>query len=878
MAQPAIAPIPVNGTVLSQREVHEVAEYEKILRLRDEIFTGKHPRLKVPSHAIVKATAKQVESPPGPPTSASTQASRSNVLSNGVSAKTKESTPVISQPVSQAVPQPCPFLHKPLSNQRHTAVTPSSSGIDPIFLTKSDDLVRAEIQLQRQRLERALKESVDRLHKAEARGRSDQEPLPDFDVSEVLAKALQMVPPLAVPAIDGANGMSVATDSFDENSYYSSQVNDSPMDDSNNDPEVIERLSIGNDGAMSGPHDSNGTSGFSGLRDVKDHEVASKDVDDFNVPSYTSPQHQSPSTHKSGMPEKLAENRVLREESEYSPPAADYYASQETGYGEGSKAQPNEHRQPLNLHAGDFRSRPSPSITKPIPPPSPEVRVVRNHIASPVAPQPSRVSPLAVAKLPPFARERRDVEEPPVAPEVEMQTHSARQSPEEAPQPSGHRKRRKKGDGADRPRKHRKGKIADSPEPYIKEEPQSPPLFASQPRLRRREPLRQAQRPIEIPDTSPRGYRSDPRYLPEYEDRPPVYRYEVETPPSTAIERTSSRLDRRDPDLRRIASLQYTKRVVSPPQYSADFFPRAPRSVSHTYTERPVVEHSQYPREPVRSYAGHYSRSEQSRSPPPLRERLSPAIMGPPPRKIVVDQYGNRYYAAPPTIDLTSSVPPPTRDENINPRYAPIPVRDVRDHVRRAPVGPVELYDDEGVDERMAPPVARRVVERADVDMLDQRTYRHQDYEPRPMETMIPQEDRGQRHQLRHGSYVSQVEPIPLPPREYVPRLHSVRPEAGRYEASREYVSRVQSVRPESEYAPNGPTRSEAPPRAHRELKLRPDDVPRVREYLPVNNERFTYAPRPQSRGYLGTNLTEWPRERIQEIHEPESRRPSYRY
>jgi hypothetical protein len=37
---------------------------------------------------------------------------------------------------------------------------PRNSEIDPIFLTKSDDLIRAELQLQRQRLERALRDQV----------------------------------------------------------------------------------------------------------------------------------------------------------------------------------------------------------------------------------------------------------------------------------------------------------------------------------------------------------------------------------------------------------------------------------------------------------------------------------------------------------------------------------------------------------------------------------------------------------------------------------------------------------------------------------------------------------------------------------------------
>ncbi|KAI9696279.1 MAG: hypothetical protein M1836_005832 [Candelina mexicana] len=880
MAQAAIAPIPVDQTVLSRREVHEVAEYEKILKLRDEVFTGKHSRLKVPSHAIVKAAAGPVKSPPGVhAASEKTQYTTDNLVSNGVTSHTQDNTPVISQPSPQEVPQPSPLLHKSSNAQRPPARAPSSSGIDPIFLTKSDDLVRAEIQLQRQRLERALKESADRLHKTEARGRSDQDPIPDFDVSEVLARALLLVPSIATTQANRANGVSIATDSFDENSYYSSQINDSPMDGSKDPQEGSEpypledrdlEVEVGyNNGspALLGPH-----------VDPHDQMVSFRNHDDSNKQSFAMIDHNLPFTHKPDIMETNAERRVVREESEYSPPAANFYDSRENGYGGSSEAQPNEHRPPLNIHAEDCEQRPSQSTAQQTAPSSPEVRIVRNHIASPVAPQPSKVSPLAVAKLPPFARERRDVEEPPVAPDTEMQVNSARQSPDEVPQPSGHRKRRKKGDGFDRPRKHRKGKVVDSPEPYIKEEPESPPPLALRSRLRRPKPLQQPRRLLEIDDISPRDYRSGPRYPESYEDHPMSVRYEVETPSSATLQRTASRLDRRDLDLRRVASLQYTKRAVSPRQYSADFFPsdaRASRAVSHAYNERREIEHPQYYREPVRSYAGHYIRSEQSRSPPPMRERPTSAVMGPPPRKVVVDQHGNRYYAAPPTIDLTSSVPPPNLDENVNPRYVSVPVRD---HVRRAPVGPVEMYDDEGFDEKKAPSVARHIIEQTDPDLLDHRSHRHREYEPRLIEATIPQNDRTQIRQLRDGSYMSHVEPIALPSREYVPRLHSVRPDTHQYDAPREYISGIQSVRPELDYAARIPTRLEVPPRARGQLTLRPEDGSWAREYLPVQDERITYAPRPQSRGYTGTALAEWPRARIQELHQPEPRRASYRY
>src|SRR3954452_11379875 len=43
----------VNGVLpTSQVTVDEIAEFDKILKLRDEIFAGNHPRLTVPAHVL----------------------------------------------------------------------------------------------------------------------------------------------------------------------------------------------------------------------------------------------------------------------------------------------------------------------------------------------------------------------------------------------------------------------------------------------------------------------------------------------------------------------------------------------------------------------------------------------------------------------------------------------------------------------------------------------------------------------------------------------------------------------------------------------------------------------------------------------------------
>lgn len=103
--------------------------------------------------------------------------------------------------------------------------TLNASEINPILLTKSDDLVRAELGLQRQRLERTLRDQLE-LRKQESKQKpSAQDTKPDFDVSEVLKQAQEIVRPVSLTDPSETAGQN---DSFDDNSYYSSKAPDSP--------------------------------------------------------------------------------------------------------------------------------------------------------------------------------------------------------------------------------------------------------------------------------------------------------------------------------------------------------------------------------------------------------------------------------------------------------------------------------------------------------------------------------------------------------------------------------------------------------------------------------------------------------------------------
>ena len=211
MAQGAVAPAPTNGVTLTAEELREILEYERIVQFRDAVLAGTHPRVKIPPHLAGKHinSSRNVSSP-------SLSAPRAYQ-----SAQPARSTPGSHEESSSI------YNRSPNSTRQsaggHLAMT-SKSEINPILLEKSDDLIKAEIQLQRQRLERALREQIEQQRITAKALLQTSESLPNFDISEVLSKALAIVHPSTTAEAEPSVGVrSSASDSFDENTFYSSQ-------------------------------------------------------------------------------------------------------------------------------------------------------------------------------------------------------------------------------------------------------------------------------------------------------------------------------------------------------------------------------------------------------------------------------------------------------------------------------------------------------------------------------------------------------------------------------------------------------------------------------------------------------------------------------
>ncbi|EFR00092.1 hypothetical protein MGYG_03098 [Nannizzia gypsea CBS 118893] len=856
--QVAIASGPAPPSALNDSHLHtkEVTEYEKILNIRDQIFAGTHPRLRVPESVIRKVPPRSVVQ-----TSPSSTSAPVFVPSSQASAS--EPAPPSSFPpahhaaqataTSSPWPQPASTAAGGDTDSPVTgASTPKpTSEIDPIFLTKSDDLIRAETQLQRQRLERTLRDYAEQKRIEERQKPPLQELKPDFDVSDVFNKALEIVKPLSPPydhdnntGVDGdgdrANNGNAASDSFDDNSYYSSRAPDSPqneeydedmapapplagnMDTDESDETVIVDRARANEPG----HDSAAGNHHLLGQHANIDDDARRDLENIQPWTEDNEHHYSP-------PEPY-------EEPEYSPPGPDLSLNGRRDLLEPSYLSPSSRRQqqqPPPMQQPSGQQSPAPR----------NLRVVRNHITSPAAPQPSRVSPLAVTRVSSIAQSRQGRQSRQAA-KASADQGSERTSPEHGPsQQLMSRKRRRLQQAHDKKKLEEERRAAASPDmPYIKPEPVSPPPFipsavAHYPRGR----LVQ-----EVP--------ADVDYVSRHDDhviagRVPAYddghgrNYELESPIELHTPRTTSRIGYKRPnrdehDLRRVASLQHarqTEYVQEYPEPVAEISPRHGRAVSYAepihsertryHDEGQPAQYTTTRRYMTRPLSPHYRESYA-----PVRVSESRA-MGPPPpqRRIVVDAEGNRFYES---IDAPRAMPPAS---------ARVPRAEPYDGVSHAPARSMSIVDDHYRDRRyiqeMPPPeiTYRRnpgpnagpgSSYAADNEFGEPRYYDREPAERGPVMRsasvqVIDYPSRQTQH-LRQSqtSYVDD----PHFPHEEIVRVASVRPlpvGVPRYEEHHEVRPRMTSVRP-----------------MRREVSVYVDDeVGHAREYPPV--ERYGGGP-----------------------------------
>ena len=821
MASAAYATAPVNGaTTPLPAEDEELCD--QLLRLRDVVIAGRHASFKLPSSVIaqLKSTLNAPDAQ-----GAAFASQQLNTIADASASSTNQ--PQLQQSSSFPTFTGLPGLQAssaPFSiNAAHSygATHVSARGLDPIFLEKSDSLVRAEGQLKRQRLERDLQSQVDS-HKHASRDKDPGVDAPSpIDIDITLLSALERVKPISGLKVPERSGS--AASSFDENDYYSSQVqSDWSSETSSN--KASDRAA----GAFTA--DFEPLDGARPTSNLHAKHPAHAKQQTFGRPAVATSPKVRPLSRKS-QPQVV--HNVEDEDDEYAPPDATAIDS----FREHGVATKNQQVAPPDDDDSDYEpgeiteesNIPTPSyqVQQPVQR-SPHVPVIRNHLTHIAAPQPNRVSPLATAKGPSIELELVNGRPEVVQKPQQRSNHVPSRLSSASPSANGvsgagkkrrnkKRKREQEPNGRAKRRRERQN-VVESPasplnqEPYIKDEPMSPPPFANLPEVPH---YAHAQyRPAQIDLVSPR--QAPPMH---YAPEPPRsgLRYEYFQPNSPTVVRVASPggfqpVQRDNQDLRRVASLHYAQRPPPARVYS----PFAPYKAAMTYGEpRPTqagppagdADVVQYQESSVLDGA-HSTSANRSRSPPRRPEyrdsyverAASPAPMPPlasaPGRQIITDQYGNRYVAVGPA-PAPAPAPAPTRAPVYNQRASVAPIERhsqpqmayEQAQTRSSPVysqqpPPTAHARYEPVDSRMMPPPQtsrQQVVPERQVEYVDANNYRVQDYDPQPIkQTHFTEAPTSPVYQK-----VPRYEQMPPPPQPaqqltspiYVPRSYSVHPE-----------------------------------------------------------------------------------------------------
>ncbi|KAF7541211.1 hypothetical protein G7Z17_g12011 [Cylindrodendrum hubeiense] len=821
---------------LAKGQGREIQQYERIVRFQEAVLSGNHPSIKLPPHLIASA-----QSCVHPIDGTVKSDAHTRQLGNSQSFSANAQQPGV--PVGAAQPR--------VGSETSAAVKPFSTGnteINPILLEKSDDLIKAELQLQRQRLERALREDVDQ-RRAATKNTTQGEPLADFDLSDVLSKALTLVQASSAPGPTdenvGATNHDTSSDSFDDNTFYSSQ---------HNTPESVLLSRVRNESEEARVlvvPESQKTSSLQNDPARRNHPTDA--VPDSNASRLYQPYpHTNANNNRSRIGQVPGLNSHIDERAVPHGPSHNNSTAQsqsdESGNMEVDQQEVNYRAVPRQHLSNSYLDNR---------PPSP---LMRRHERSP-PPQTAHISPLTAARRPAPPAEHVSISSTGTPAQIAALRSEpvAVTSPESSPQ-GGKSSERKKG----KKKKRKADRQAPDAEatPYIKPEPRSPSPMNAPSYIRPNKRQRYSQRPAiepgpEAPQTSTAPYEPYPARL-QRDDRIPVGYERTAVYPQRAASAAGGPVYGRE---------YADDRYVS----GGPYFVAQPSLVPASHPDH----HQGQPSAQMRPNEG-YPRSswpyQGAYDPPPMSVRPeSEAFIAPPrqpPTRIVVDAFGREYIEPQRPTVVRHSVAPPVRagdPEIIYERTAP---RAVSRHTG------VESYEQGGAIYRRASPtyMPRRVVTQPEYVSQDYRDNRQREYSSRPMppsnefvEVMAPPE----RRHVEEG------------PREFLTRATSVRPaEPLRYEVSRDY-GRVQSVRPEGpvrQYATSvhSEGRREAAQPYMRDYGSRPAEADMVRQEYSVRPVERYYDQ--AMRGGEEIAFIERPRGATQEIvYADDARREVYR-
>lgn len=843
----------------TEDERRRLEECEKMLRFRDEVLSGAHPRIKVPAHLLAPKQSSESRSPaststavesgpvasvpnaPKGPKSSTAKVNGSQVANNlcSFNANAQRSAGPAPNPFS-TLPGldnfPSNMSGIPTGPKAGNAARPrdasATAQFDPVLLTKSDDLIKAELQLQRQRLERALGDQLQQ-RRAAAKASHNDEALADFDLAEVLIKALQLVQasaPLQTDTNVAANAGGNDSDSAGDDSTFYSSKHDTPeshltqripepgevdaaqqaREESHYEPPMVMEASPvpGPLPAVAAPFSAGPNTNAVQLQLPQGPGALPSTYNDRTRSTITG--GGSMAGGGSAVAQEAANVPTEVISSQESEEASH---SRDSGMGDGRQSASQLRLQSATGHLIEqaFGRRHSP--------------ILRAHNLSPVAPQPAHVSPLATCRQPPVAQQ-----DAPPAQATPAQVAALRNdrsngsSPESSPQGRPNKKGKK---GKKRKAERMAASNAAS-SPFIKAEPRSPsPLTAPQyPRPVKR--VRQGPRPgqehgfdeprVEEVVQGPSPSRYPARYR---DDRgsahgSPLGQRMRQDGQSVVVMESPRYEQHYGDDLRPVETLRYVRRV-SPGAHPYPYPPREVRtfrSVSRAAVDRPFAY--QDTRDPPRTVIRPGADRDRSRSPILVDDR-PPIVMGPPQlpaSRLVVDEFGREYIdpsaRQEPVIIRRSIAPRPVYEDRedfcdagrtttrvIRRSVAPASAYGEPEIIyERAPLprasstmpGP-SRYDEDVVYRGPASPAGytttRRVITRPEI-APEYGYYRERGYS-----TQAASQPGAEYYEVRATR--EPRPPIGEPQRDYIVRSTTVRPEV----SVRPEVMRMSSMRPE---------------------------------------------------------------------------------
>ena len=671
---------------------YRIQQYEKIVQFYDAIVAGTHPTIKLPV-----ADAASLASLPAP--------------SNGAIAE------------QQTYGSSVPARVVAASDVADLASAAQLSGshrneINPVLLEKSDELIRAEFQLKRQRLERALKDEIEqRRSQKHLRGEHSA----DIDPADVLAKAMTLVQSNSAPLPSDENliaNAETASDSFDDNTFYSSQHDtlDSQPSQAHDTSTEDQATAVSSQAHLASVAQTQG------------HNQGLAAVSDKNAPD----QRKAYGSFR-----ELAANAAGATSHTALVPGLNNYNGNVTASNETPKDTRREQGQVEDSRDADFEPSRTHVAVNPdyfqddiygdSRAPSP---LIRGHSLQPVAPQPAQVSSLAVARPTRGGDSDVIVSAGPPAQVTALRSEPAAISSPESSSHTGKGSDRKKG----KKKKRKAGRQAPEVDemPYIKPEPRSASPTMNQPYIRPAKRQRQSHR------NGDEAAYDMPRYDPSFtsgvqeqhaarsfEGRPAPYVYEspYQYGPRSASVVTVPypRPDREYVDSRQLSGEGYYHQHMPPAIPSMQYVSgahHAGRSASQFVVDRPYMEryfHQPYdtPRLSVRPEVDYVQ------APP-----------RPPTTRIVVDASG-REYIEPPRPPTGHSAAPLAQPPEPEAAWEGPPARNFQRHPGMVPYeeGRSMVYGTPSSPHTMP----RRIVTQPEYMSQDHRDIRHREYSSRPI-------------------------------------------------------------------------------------------------------------------------------------------------